>query len=62
MAEQSHRDAMNDAIRAQRERHAVPRSIVPPDDPPSPPPAPVANPEPEPGPRKGLLRRLLNRD
>jgi hypothetical protein len=35
MAEQSHRDEMNAAIRAQRERHAVPRSLAPPEDPPS---------------------------
>jgi len=29
MAEQSHRDEMNAAIRAQRERHAAPRTIAP---------------------------------
>jgi hypothetical protein len=37
MAEQSHRDEMNAAIRAQRERQAAPRTI-----------APVAEPTPEP--------------
>jgi hypothetical protein len=33
MAEQSHRDEMNAAIRAQRERHAAPRTIAPADGP-----------------------------
>jgi hypothetical protein len=33
MAEQSHRDEMNAAIRAQRERHAAPKTIAPVDDP-----------------------------
>jgi hypothetical protein len=32
MAEQSHRDEMNAAIRAQRERHAAPRTIAPVDE------------------------------
>jgi hypothetical protein len=41
MAEQSHRDEMSAAIRAQRERQAVPRTIAPADE-----PAPAA-PEPE---------------
>jgi len=45
MAEQSHRDEMNAAIRAQRERQAVPRSLAPPEDPPV---APATNPDPEP--------------
>jgi hypothetical protein len=40
MSEQSHRDEMSAAIRAQRERRAVPRSIAPE-------PAPAAEPEPE---------------
>jgi hypothetical protein len=40
MSEQSHRDEMSAAIRAQRERRAAPRSIVPE-------PAPAAEPEPE---------------
>ena len=56
MAEQSHREEMSAAIRAQRERQAVPRSIAPPDDtPPSQPPAPSAEDEPD---RKRLFDRL----
>jgi hypothetical protein len=54
MAEQSHRDEMNAAIRAQRERKAAPRSIAP--EPPSsqvPAPEPPAPPEP-----KSLFERL----
>ena len=42
MAEQSHRDEMNAAIRAQRERQAAPRTIAPIAD-----VAPVPEPEPE---------------
>jgi hypothetical protein len=60
MAEQSHREEMSAAIRAQRERQAVPRSIAPPDDPPppEPPPAePVAEAAP-PNDRRRLLDRL----
>lgn len=58
MAEQSQKAEMNAAIRAQRERHNVPRSIAP-----EPPPEPVApvEPDPEPQPRPGLLSRLLGR-
>jgi hypothetical protein len=41
MAEQSHRDEMNAAIRAQRERHAAPRTIAPVSD-----ERPAAAPEP----------------
>jgi hypothetical protein len=41
MAEQSHRDEMNAAIRAQRERHAAPRTIAPVND-----ELPTAGPEP----------------
>jgi hypothetical protein len=63
MADQSHRDEMNAAIRAQRERHAVPRSIAAAEEPPVAPPEP--EPEMEPAPeepvRKGLLARLLGR-
>jgi len=55
MAEQSHRDEMNAAIRAQRERHAVPRSIAPADD-----EQPQPEPKPEPKP-KSLLERLLGK-
>jgi hypothetical protein len=54
MVEQSHRDEMNAAIRAQRERKAAPRSIAP--DPPSshePAAEPPAAPEP-----KSLFERL----
>jgi len=56
---------MNDAIRAQRERGAVPKSMLPPEDEPAatPPPEPAPPPaEPEEAPRKGLLSRLLGRD
>jgi hypothetical protein len=65
MAEQSHRDEMNAAIRAQRERHAAPRTIAPPSDEPAATPEPEATPEPdapaaEP-PRKRLLDRLRGR-
>jgi hypothetical protein len=55
--EESQREEMNAAIRAQRERGAVPRSMLPPDDelppkPPAPPPAP---------PKRSLLARLFKR-
>jgi len=58
--DESHRDEMNAAIRAQRERAAVPRSMLPPEDElqelePEP---PAAVPEP---PRRGLLHRLFGR-
>jgi hypothetical protein len=63
VTEESHRDAMNDAIRAQRERGAVPKSMLPPDDdrapaaPQEPPP-----PEPQPAPpKKSFVARLLGR-
>jgi len=52
MAEQSHREEMSAAIRAQRERQAVPRSITPD---PEPPPEPEHEEREEP---KGLLGRL----
>jgi hypothetical protein len=52
MAEQSHRKEMSAAIRAQRERHAVPRSITPEAQAePAPAPEPTAQ-------RKRLLARL----
>jgi hypothetical protein len=57
MSEQSQKDDMNAAIRAQRERHNVPRSIAP--EPPPVAPEPQAEPEPEP--EKGFLARLLGR-
>jgi len=55
MGEQSHREEMSAAIRAQRERHAVPRSIAPEASEP-----PAAEP-PAPAPRKRLLRRLRSK-
>jgi len=62
--EESQRDEMNAAIRAQRERGAVPRSMLPPEED-LPPraeaePEPSAPPEPEP-PKPGLLHRLFGR-
>jgi hypothetical protein len=68
--EESQRDEMNAAIRAQRERGAVPRSMLPPEDDlpvreesppdtePAEPPAPAPEPEP---PKRGFLSRLLGR-
>ena len=55
---------MNHAIRAQRERGNVPKSMLPPEDepratPPSPEPL-VPEPAPEPG-QKGFFARLLGR-
>jgi hypothetical protein len=60
MEEESQRDEMNAAIRAQRERGAVPRSMLPPEDEPQaePPPEP---PEPAPPPKTGVLARLFGR-
>ena len=58
MSEQSQREEMNAAIKAQRERHNVPRSIAGEPDPlPAAPPA--AHPEPEKP--KSLLARLGGR-
>jgi len=57
MAEQSHREEMNAAIRAQRERSAVPKTIAPQ-------PAAVHEAEQEaqePDARKGFLERLRGR-
>jgi hypothetical protein len=56
--DESQREEMNAAIRAQRERAAVPRSMLPPEDE-LPAPEPTAA-EPEP-PKQGLLRRLFGR-
>jgi hypothetical protein len=61
MADRSHRDEMSAAIRAQRERHAVPRSIAGAEDPPVALPEPEVEPVPEEPARKGLLARLLGR-
>jgi hypothetical protein len=54
--EESQRDEMNEAIRTQRERGAVPRSMLPPDD-----EAPPQPPAPPPPPKRGLLERLFKR-
>ncbi len=59
--DESQRDEMNAAIRAQRERGAVPRSMLAPDD-----ELPDDElPEPEPpaaeAPQRGLLHRLFGR-
>jgi hypothetical protein len=60
--DESQREEMNAAIRAQRERGAVPRSMLPPEDePPAQSPAPAEPPPPEPPPKRGLLDRLLGR-
>jgi hypothetical protein len=60
--DESQRDEMNAAIRAQRERGNVPKSMLPPEDElPLPPPAAEPRaPEPTP-PERGLLARLLGR-
>jgi hypothetical protein len=52
MAEQSHREEMAAAIRAQRARHNVPRTIAP---------EPVARPEPREEPEQETRRSLLGR-
>jgi len=51
MAEQSHRDEMSAAIRAQRERQAVPKSIA------TEPSAPAPEPEPREEPKRLFGRR-----
>jgi len=59
--DESQREEMNAAIRAQRERGAVPRSMLPPeDDAPRPPTAEPPAPQPPP-PKRGLVARLLGR-
>jgi hypothetical protein len=55
MTEQSHREEMNAAIRAQRERQAVPRTVAPAEEEA---PQPELTPEPE---RKTLLARLFGK-
>jgi hypothetical protein len=56
VAEQSHREEMNAAIRAQRERSAVPKTIAP--EPQAEPPAPAPEGEAlQPDARRGLFRR-----
>ncbi|HET7573328.1 MAG TPA: hypothetical protein VFJ77_11745 [Gaiellaceae bacterium] len=59
MPEESHLEEMNAAIRAQRERQAVPRSMISTED--ARPPEPEAEPAAEPKARRSLLRRLLGR-
>ncbi|HJQ50527.1 MAG TPA: hypothetical protein VJ838_08450 [Gaiellaceae bacterium] len=59
--EESQRDEMNEAIRAQRERGAVPRSMLPPEDEPPPAHGVVEAPEPPDPPKRGLLDRLFGR-
>jgi hypothetical protein len=72
VTEESHRNTMNAAIRAQRERGNVPKSMLPPEDEhaaPIPaarePVAPELDPEPETAPepaaKTGFLSRLLSR-
>jgi hypothetical protein len=60
--DESQRDEMNAAIRAQRERGAVPRSMLPPEDdlppPPEQPGPPAGEPEP---PKRSLFSRLFGR-
>ena len=61
MDDESHRDEMNEAIRAQRERGKVPKSMLPPEDEaPAPAKQPSAS-EAPPAPKRGLLARLLGR-
>jgi hypothetical protein len=60
--DESQREEMNAAIRAQRERGAVPRSMLPPEEDLPQRPAPPEPPAPEPAPpKRGLLARLLGR-
>jgi len=66
MAEQSHREEMSAAIRAQRERQAAPRTLAAADAPapelePEPEAAPEAPPEPEPEQRESFFSRLRGR-
>jgi hypothetical protein len=69
--DESQREEMNAAIRAQRERGAVPRSMLPPEDEAAPAPAPAEPPTPAAEPpapapappetKRSLLDRLLGR-
>jgi hypothetical protein len=60
VTEESQRDEMNAAIRAQRQRGAVPRSMLPPEE--DPPPTQPEPPPSEPAiPQPGLLGRLFKR-
>jgi hypothetical protein len=59
--DESQRDEMNEAIRAQRERGNVPKSMLPPEEQ-APTPRPVEPPAPEPpAPKRGVLARLFGR-
>jgi hypothetical protein len=60
MAEQSHREEMSAAIRAQRERQAARASAAPLQPSPAEPESPAGQ-EPERAPRRGVLGRLLGR-
>jgi hypothetical protein len=57
VTEESQRDEMNAAIRAQRERRNVPKSMLPPEEERTEPPPPA----PPPPPKRSLLGRLLGR-
>lgn len=61
--DESQREEMNEAIRAQRERGNVPKSMLPPEEEPTARAAKTADPPaPEPPPAgRGLLARLLGR-
>ena len=59
--EESQRDEMNAAIRAQRERGAVPRSMLPPEDELPPRTTPAAASAPPPQPKRNLFGRFFKR-
>jgi hypothetical protein len=61
MEEESQREEMNAAIRAQRERGAVPRSMLPPEDEPEHEPTPEPPEQPAQPPKTGVLARLFGR-
>ena len=62
MEEESQRAEMNAAIRAQRKRGAVPRSMLPPEDEsPAEPPPPEPPLEPSEQPKTSLFARLFGR-
>jgi hypothetical protein len=61
MDEESQREEMNAAIRAQRERGAVPRSMLPPEDEPRAEPTPEPPEQPAQPPKTGVLARLFGR-
>jgi hypothetical protein len=61
--DESQREEMNAAIRAQRERGAVPRSMLPPEDelPERPAPPPEPPPPESPPPQRGFFARMFGR-